>query len=238
GQVFKVQANMDAAHRDRIAFVRICSGRFERGMVVTHAGTGRPFATKYAHQLFGRERTTAETAYPGDVVGLVNASALRPGETLYTGPRVTFPPIASFAPELFSTARPVDVQRAKPFRRGIAQLDAEGVVQVLRNENRGEQEPVLAAVGPMQFDVVRQRMEQEFRCAIELTPLPFSIVRRTDAAGAARLERERGVEVCTRAQDGATLALFTNGWRLEAVRSDHPEVLLEALVAGDAAAPA
>ncbi|MFZ0218490.1 MAG: peptide chain release factor 3, partial [Candidatus Dormiibacterota bacterium] len=72
GQVFKVQANMDAAHRDRIAFVRICSGRFERGMVVTHAGTGRPFATKYAHQLFGRERTTAETAYPGDVVGLVN----------------------------------------------------------------------------------------------------------------------------------------------------------------------
>ena len=83
GLVFKVQANMDPAHRDRVAFVRVCSGRFERGMVLTHAATGRPFATKYAQAMFGQDRETVEEAYPGDVIGLVNATALRPGDTLY-----------------------------------------------------------------------------------------------------------------------------------------------------------
>ena len=83
GLVFKVQAGMDRSHRDRMAFVRICSGRFERGMVLTHAATGRPFATKYAQAVFGQQRTTVEEAFPGDVVGLVNAGALRPGDTLY-----------------------------------------------------------------------------------------------------------------------------------------------------------
>ncbi len=85
GLVFKVQANMDPAHRDRIAFVRVCSGVFERGMMLTHVATGRPFATKYAHSLLGRERTSVERAYPGDVVGLVNAGALHPGDTLTEG---------------------------------------------------------------------------------------------------------------------------------------------------------
>ena len=81
--MFKVQANMDKAHRDRIAFMRVCSGRFERGMVVTHGRTGKPFATKYAHSVFGQERETLEEAFPGDVVGLVNANDVRVGDTLY-----------------------------------------------------------------------------------------------------------------------------------------------------------
>ena len=85
GLVFKVQANMDPAHRDRMAFVRVCSGRFERGMVLTHTATGRPFATKYAQSMFGQDRETVEEAFPGDVIGLVNATALRPGDTLYAG---------------------------------------------------------------------------------------------------------------------------------------------------------
>ena len=148
---------MDPSHRDRIAFVRICSGKFERGMVLTHAATARPFATKYAQSVFGQERATIDEAFPGDVVGLVNASALRPGDTLYDGPAVEFPKIPSFAPEHFSTARVRDSSRSKQFRKGIEQLDAEGVVQVLRSDVRGDQSPVLAAVGPMQFDVVKHR---------------------------------------------------------------------------------
>ena len=103
--VFKVQAGMDTAHRDRLAFMRIVSGVFERGMVVTHAQTGKPFATKYAQTVFGRDRSTVETAYPGDVVGLVNATALAPGHTLFTDKKVEFPPIPSFAPEHFSVLR-------------------------------------------------------------------------------------------------------------------------------------
>ena len=102
GFVFKVQANMDPSHRDRIAFLRVCSGEFERGMVVTHRPTGKPFATKYAHQVFGQERETIDDAYPGDVVGLVNATDVRVGDTLFLGEPVAFPPIPSFAPEHFA----------------------------------------------------------------------------------------------------------------------------------------
>nr|BFE87022.1 hypothetical protein GCM10020093_096230 [Planobispora longispora] len=123
GLVFKVQANMDPSHRDRIAFVRVCSGRFERGMVLTHAATGRPFATKYAQSVFGQERATIDEAFPGDVIGLVNATALRPGDTLYEGPAVEFPKIPSFAPEHFWTARVRDSSRSKQFRKGIEQME-------------------------------------------------------------------------------------------------------------------
>src|SRR5262249_60937353 len=105
GLVFKVQANMDPAHRDRVAFVRVCSGRFERGMVLTHAATGRPSATKYAQAMFGQERETVETAFPGDVIGLVNATALRPGETLYAEVPVAYPTITSFATAHFGVER-------------------------------------------------------------------------------------------------------------------------------------
>ncbi|WP_290714917.1 peptide chain release factor 3, partial [Gordonia sp. UBA7599] len=149
--VFKVQAGMDSSHRDRLAYMRIVSGEFERGMVVTHAQTGRPFATKYAQAVFGRDRSTVDTAYPGDVVGLVNATALAPGDTLFDDPRVEFPPIGSFAPEHFATLRARTAGKYKQFRKAMDQLESEGVVQVLRNDTRGDASPVLAAVGPMQF---------------------------------------------------------------------------------------
>ena len=196
GLVFKVQANMDPAHRDRMAFVRVCSGRFERGMVLTHAATGRPFATKYAQSVFGQDRETVEEAFPGDVVGLVNATALRPGDTLYAGEvPVEFPPIPSFAPEHFAVVRGKDAGKAKQFRRGIEQLDTEGVVQVLRSDLRGDQAPVLAAVGPLQFDVVLHRLEHEFGARADLDHLDYSMARRTDRRrrqGAGRSARGRG----------------------------------------------
>ncbi|HEX5493575.1 MAG TPA: peptide chain release factor 3 [Mycobacteriales bacterium] len=231
GMVFKVQANMDPAHRDRIAFVRICSGRFERGMVVTHATSGRPFATKYAQQVFGRQRNTVEVAYPGDVVGMVNASALGVGDTLYAAEPVTFPEIPSFAPEHFAVVRPTDSSRYKQFRRGVRHLDEEGVVQVLSSNRRGEQAPVLAAVGPMQFDVAMHRLAGEFNAPAQLEHLPYTLARRTDPASAGPVGSVPGVEVLTRHRDGALLAVFPDRWRLGTVRREHPGVLLEPLVA-------
>jgi peptide chain release factor 3 len=233
GLVFKVQANMDPAHRDRVAFVRVCSGRFERGMVLTHAATGRPFATKYAQAMFGQDRETVEVAYPGDVIGLVNATALRPGDTLYAGEvPVEFPPIPSFAPEHFAVVRGKDAGRQKQFRRGIEQLDTEGVVQVLSSDLRGDQAPVLAAVGPLQFDVVLHRLEFEFGARAELDHLDYTLARRTDADGARVLAGQRAVEVLTRRHDGAVLALFSDKWRLGQVQREHPDILLEPLIAG------
>ena len=212
--VFKVQAGMDKAHRDRVAFVRVCSGLFERGTVVTHAASGKPFATKYAQQVFGRERSTVDLAYPGDVVGLVNANNLRVGDTLYLDEPVTFPPIPSFAPEHFAVARAADSGRYKQFRRGIEQLEQEGVVQVLRSDLRGDQAPVLAAVGPMQFEVATHRMENEFGAPLLLEHLGYSLARRTVAGvcPVARLPARRGGAWCGPTGSCSCCARISGGW--------------------------
>jgi peptide chain release factor 3 len=235
GIVFKVQAGMDPSHRDRMAFLRVCSGRFERGMVLTHAATGRPFATKYAQSVFGQQRTTLEEAFPGDIVGLVNAGALRPGDTLYAAEPVEYPAIPNFAPEHFAVVRSTDSGRHKQFRRGIEQLDDEGVIQVLRSDLRGDQAPVLAAVGPLQFDVVTARLGSEYRAPVALEPLPYSLARRTDAAGAEALRRQGGVEILERRADAALLAVFADRWKLDTVRRKFPDAVLDALPAGSVA---
>ncbi len=224
---------MDRSHRDRMAFVRICSGRFERGMVLTHAATGRPFATKYAQAVFGQQRTTVEEAFPGDIVGLVNAGALRPGDTLYAADPVEFPAIPSFAPEHFAVVRGADAGAFKQFRRGIEQLDSEGVIQVLVSDLRGDQAPVLAAVGPLQFEVVTDRLENEFRAPVTLEPLGYSIARRTDAEGArraGRAERGRGAAPAAPTAPCSRCSATSGGWRPCAASS--PDLTLEPLPAG------
>jgi peptide chain release factor 3 len=227
---FKVQANMDPSHRDRIAFVRVCSGRFERGMVVTHGPTGKPFATKYAHSVFGQERDTIEEAWPGDVIGLVNATDVTVGDALYVDVPVEYPRLPEFAPEHFVVARVKDTGRFKQFRRGIAQLDEEGVVQVLRDQDLGDQAPMLAAVGPMQFEVASHRLEHEFGAPTELAPTTWRIARKTDEASTPALRSLHGVAVYARA-DGTRYALFESPYWLARVESDHPELVLDRLVA-------
>ena len=230
GFAFKVQANMDPSHRDRVAFIRVCSGRFERGMVVTHARTGKPFSTKYAHSLFGQDRETVEDAFPGDVVGLVNATEVRVGDTLYLDEPVTYPAIPSFAPEYFMLARAKDTGRFKQFRRGIAQLDEEGVVQVLRDPELGDQAPVFAAVGRLQFEVAVWRLEHEFGAPTILEPTSYRVARHTDEASEGPLRQMRGVTVLRRA-DGTRLALFESPYWLERVEAENPELMLGRLVA-------
>jgi peptide chain release factor 3 len=230
GFVFKVQANMDPAHRDRVAFLRVCSGRFERGIVVTHEQTGRPIATKYAQQLFGQGRETVDEAFPGDIVGLVNANEVRVGDALWVDEAVAWPPVPSFAPEHFQVARPRDIGRFKQFRKGIAQLDEEGVVQVLRDRDLGDQAPVLAAVGPMQFDVALFRLEHEFGAPALLEGTRFQVARRTDAASAPALRAMSGVDVLERA-DGSLFALFESRYWVERLEREEPDLHLERLVA-------
>ena len=229
--VFKVQANMDRNHRDRIAFARVCSGRFERGMVVTHARTNKPFATKYAHSVFGQERETIDEAFPGDVIGLVNATDVRVGDTLFAGSKVVFAGIPSFSPEFFAAVRVLDPGRYKQFHRGIAQLDEEGVVQVLRDAENPEQPPVLAAVGQLQFEVVANRMANEFGAPVEISHSRFTLARRTDEASRAKLTKMSGVDVMRRT-DGVLLAMFESKYWLNHLRANQPELTLEPLVAG------
>jgi peptide chain release factor 3 len=236
GFIFKVQTGMDRSHRDRVAFMRVCSGRFERGVVLTHAGTGRPFQTKYAQSVFGRERETIDEAFPGDVVGLVNAQSLRVGDTLYADDSVTFPPLPRFTPEHFAVIRSADTGRSKQFRRGMDLLDQEGVVQVLVSDRRGAQAPVLAAVGPMQFEVAVHRLEHEFGARTELEPLSYSIARRVESRTVPLVEAKHGTEVLERS-DGTLVALFTDKWRMSTVAADLPSGSLLPMFGGNGTEP-
>lgn len=230
GVVFKVQAGMDKNHRDSLAFMRVVSGEFDRGMQVTHAQSGRSFSTKYALTVFGRTRNTVDTAYPGDIVGLVNAGTLAPGDTVYAGRKVQYPPMPQFAPEHFRTLRAKSLGKYKQFRKALDQLAAEGVVQILKNDARGDAAPVMAAVGPMQFEVMMARMDNEYNVETIAEPVPYSVARRTTPETAAELTKQRGCEVFTRT-DGELIALFGDKWRLQFIEKEHPEFVLEPLVA-------
>ncbi len=228
--VFKVQSNTDPAHRDRIAFLRVCSGRFERGMTIICARTQKTLATKYAHTVVGRDRSTAEDAWPGDVIGLTGAADLRVGDALHVvGEPVNWTAVPAFAPSSFCLARCRDTSKAKQFRSGVRQLDAEGVVQVLRRPEGGESSPILAAVGPLQFDVAEHRLRHEFGAPVELTPAPWTTARRTDEASAAALSAMSGVTVAAR-DDGELLALFESPYWLARLQSDNPELKLDRLI--------
>jgi len=226
--VFKIQANMDPRHRDRVAFMRVQSGRFARGMTATHARTGRPFALKYAHQLFAQDRETVDDAVAGDIVGVVNATDLLVGDTLFADDRVVYPPIPTFAPERFVSARNRDTSRYKQFRRGLAQLDEEGVVHVLQRPEYGEQEPLLAGVGQLQFEVAEHRMREEFGAEMALAPAPWQLARLVVEGDTAALRGQRGTLIVQDSK-GRILALFNSEHALTWAQQDHPDVVFAEL---------
>nr|WP_269329753.1 peptide chain release factor 3 [Kineosporia babensis] len=229
-QVFKTQTGMNPAHRDRLAFARIHSGVFHRGMTVRDNRSGRPMVLKHVQTVFGADRSTVDVAYPGDVIGLVNARHINVGDTLSENGRVAYPPLPVFAPEHFRTVRPKDLGSGKSFRQGLRELDAEGVVRVLTSDTRGHGEPVLSAVGALQFDVVQHRMTNEFRSAVTFTELPYTTARIVNAADAPKLRARRDIEVLEDS-DGLLFALFSDDWRVRNFERDNPEVKLEKLVA-------
>jgi peptide chain release factor 3 len=152
------------------------------------------------------------------------------GDTLWEMDPVMFPPIPSFAPEHFAVARTTDVSRSKQFRNGVQQLDQEGVIQVLRDLDFGDQAPVLAAVGALQFEVAKFRLETEFGDPVEFSMTRYKIARRTDEASRDALRAMQGVDVLERT-DGTLLALFESVYWLERLENEHPELTLERLVA-------
>jgi peptide chain release factor 3 len=229
--IFKIQANMDPNHRDRIAFARICSGKFERGMDVECARTAKAVGTKYATTAFGSERETIEEAYPGDVIGLVNTSGLQIGDTLHAGKAIQFPALPRFAPEVFATARPLDSSKFKQFRRGLQQLDEEGVVQVLRDPDMGDADPILAAVGQLQFEVLAHRLAHEFNAPTEILSADYQAIRITDKETAPRLREIGGIRILRRSDD-ALVALFQSRYRLQRLEADEPSLTLTPIIAG------
>ena len=231
GQVFKVQANMDMRHRDRLCYMRVCSGRFERGMRATVARTGRQLRLAHAHEVFARDRDVVDEAFPGDVVGVVNAADVRVGDTLHAvGSPICFPALPTLAPEHFRRVRNRSAARHKQFHAGLRQLDQEGVVHVLRRNPAVDPEPVLGAVGPLQFEVVTERMRTEFGVELALDPLDYALARRIDSAGAETVRGARGPMLMYRS-DGSAMALFTSAFALEHFAREHPSVRLQHILA-------
>ncbi|MDX2273373.1 MAG: peptide chain release factor 3 [Cyanobacteriota bacterium] len=177
GFVFKLQANMDPRHRDRIAFVRVCSGKFEKDMTVHHVRTGKEVRLSRAHKLFAQDREVIETAYAGDIVGLINPGLFSIGDTICTGKPLQFEGIPSFSPEHFAWIRNPNPSKFKPFMKGIEQLKEEGAVQILYSLDEAKRDPILAAVGPLQFEVVQFRLENEYNVETRLEPLAYTIAR-------------------------------------------------------------
>ena len=177
GFIFKIQANMDPNHRDRIAFVRVCSGKFERDMTVHHSRSAKMVRLSSSHKIFGNERETLDEAYPGDVIGLVGHGSFGIGDTLTTDPKILYKEIPRFTPEAFSYLHNPNTAKYKQFRQGLDQLLQEGVIQALYLRNSAVKTPLLAAVGPLQFEVVQFRLESEYGAVSRLEAAPWTVVR-------------------------------------------------------------
>ncbi|MBN9398899.1 MAG: peptide chain release factor 3 ['Candidatus Kapabacteria' thiocyanatum] len=176
GFVYKVQANMNKAHRDRISFVRIVSGRFERGMTAFHPRSGKETKLNYPFQIFGRDREIIDEAFPGDVIGLTNPGLFRVGDTITTKSDATIPNFPRFAPEIYAKVFPAMGSFSKSFRKGIDQLAEEGVVQIF-TESDGNPVPLVAAVGELQLELFAWRMENEYNEKVKLERLPYTRTR-------------------------------------------------------------
>jgi peptide chain release factor 3 len=215
GFVFKIQANMDPRHRDRVAFVRVCSGRFERDMTVKNMRSGKDVRLTRAMKLFASERESVEEAFAGDVVGLANPGSFAIGDTLCEGTSVVFDPIPAFEPEHFALVRSSDTGTYKSFQKGIAQLREEGAIQVMYPYGQTRTEPILAAVGALQFEVVKYRLEAEYGVKTVFTTLPYGLARRVhgEAADIARATLPSNAKL-VEDWDGAPLALFEGDWSM------------------------
>ena len=177
GFIFKIQANMDPKHRDRIAFLRVCSGKFERDMTVFHPRVDRKVRLSSSHKLFGNERETVDEAYPGDIIGLVGHADFGIGDTLTDDPSILYKEIPRFTPEAFAYLHNPNTAKYKQFRQGLDQLLQEGVIQVLHLRDSATKVPLLAAVGPLQFEVVQFRLESEYGAVSRLEAAPWTVVR-------------------------------------------------------------
>jgi peptide chain release factor 3 len=231
GFVFKIQANMDPQHRDRMAFLRVCSGRFRRDMLVHHARLGRKVRMTRPHRLFARERETVEEAFPGDVVGLVNPGLFALGDTLTEGAPLRFDPIPRFEPERFAAIRHGSVDRYKQFHRGLEQLEEEGAIQVLVSADAMQREYVLAAVGELQFDVVAARLQGEYGVETSVERLPHVAARWLvgDPAALARMRWPYGEVLRLRDREGRLVVLFRSARDIDYCIEKNPGVTFRRL---------
>jgi len=224
GVVFKIQANMDPAHRDRVAFVRVASGRFERGMKLKSSRTSKEVKTASAVSFLSQRREILEDAYPGDIIGIPNRGVLQLGDTLTEGEMLQFTGLPFFAPEIFHTVEVADPIRNKQLRTGLQQLGEEGAIQVFRPAQGGPL--LLGAVGPLQLDVVAHRLENEYQARARMAPSSYRLARWVTAADAGELDRFIEANAYRIAYDvvDAPAVLYSHASELRAAQEIWPKI--------------
>jgi peptide chain release factor 3 len=225
GFVFKIQGNMDPRHRDRVAFMRVCSGRFVRDMSAFHSGTGKRVKLSNSHKLFGRDREVVEEARAGDIVGLVGHPEFMIGDTLGDDPRIVYNEIPRFPPECFAFIHNPSPAKYKPFRKGLEQLLLEGIVQSFALKNGTL---LLAAVGPLQFEVVQFRLESEYGALSRIEVAPWKLVRWLNGPLSTEVILHAGVLPASDAE-GSPVLLFRDDWSLNYFLEKNPGMALRDL---------
>ena len=212
--VFKIQANMNKAHRDRIAFMRICSGKFEAGMEVYHVQGGKKIKLSQPQQLMAQERKIVEEAYAGDIIGVFDPGIFSIGDTLTTSSeKFAFEGIPTFAPEHFARVRQVDTMKRKQFMKGITQIAQEGAIQIFQEYNTGMEEIIVGVVGVLQFDVLKYRLNNEYNVEIRMENLPYEHIRWIENKDI-DVDKIQGTSDMKKIKDlkGRPLLLFVNSW--------------------------
>jgi peptide chain release factor 3 len=229
--VFKIQANMDKAHRDRVAFLRICSGKFERGMKVYQVRTGKELRLANPTTFLAQERTIVEDGCAGDVVGVFDPGVFEIGDTLTVGKKFVFDPIPSFSPEHFARVEMIDPMRRKQLKKGLDQLAQEGTIQLYRPYLGREGEAILGAVGRLQLEVVKYRLESEYDVKARIEPVSCEFARWVSAKDGSDVDLgtldRAGCGIAALSLRGRPVVLFAGEWQLNSAKRQFPGLLFE-----------
>ena len=218
--VFKIQANMNKAHRDRIAFMRICSGKFEAGMEANHVQGGKKIRLSQPQQMMAQERHIVEEAYAGDIIGVFDPGIFSIGDTICTSnKKFQFDGIPTFAPEHFARVRQMDTMKRKQFLKGVSQIAQEGAIQIFQEFNTGMEEIIVGVVGVLQFEVLEYRLKNEYNVEIKLEPLPYEHIRWIENPEEVDVNRIVGTSDMKKIKDlrDNPLLVFTNSWSVNMV---------------------
>ena len=229
GFIFKIQANMNKSHHDRIAFMRVCSGKFEADKEIYHVQSGRKMRLSQPQQIMAQDRKVIDEAYAGDVIGVFDPGIFAIGDTLCTpGKKYRYEGIPTFAPEHFCRLVPLDSMKRKQFMKGVTQIAQEGAIQMFQDYNLEMSEIIVGVVGTLQFDVLKYRLENEYNCDVRLEPLPYGYVRWVKDT-ACDLNSLKRLSDCKKVKDmkGNPLLLFANEWSIRIIQEHNEGLELE-----------
>ncbi len=226
--VFKIQANMNPKHRDRIAFMRICSGKFNKGMEVTHVQNNNKIKLSQPQQFFAQEKEIIDEAYPGDIIGVFDPGIFSIGDTLTTSNNnFKFNGMPSFAPELFANVKPINSMKRKQFIKGITQIAQEGAIQVFKEYNFGMEEVIVGVIGNLQFEVLEYRLKNEYNTEIKINKIPYNFIRWIEKCNI-NIDDLNLTSDTKKAEDlkGRNILIFQNTWGIQWAIDKNPSIVL------------